>query len=97
LTDGKRCKPEQIDRRDGYQGATLAVDEPVEEHDRHQYQAVPGPQHDVSLKAHGRIMMARKDAIWLAATPWLASYAGTAIFIRPKGMPCAKYMDEPAA
>ncbi len=57
--------------------------------------SISGP--DNSLKAHGRMMTARKEAIWPAPTPWLASHAGTAMFIRPKGMPCAKYMDEPAA
>ena len=38
---------------------------------------------DNSLNAHGRIITARKDAISLAPTPWLASQAGTAMFIRP--------------
>ena len=62
---------------------------------RNPYRSMSGP--DNSLKAHGRMMTASRDAICPAPTPWLASHTGIEIASRPCGTPWAKYMMEPVA
>jgi hypothetical protein len=47
--------------------------------------------------AHGNVMMPRKVAICMAGTPENASQAGSAMCMKPAGIPWAKYAKAPVA